>query len=238
MLKDLVNLRRFFQRAGLGLLLAMVAPQVAAQTQSFQTWPEIDTYLKVSSNVRVSFFAATTKENRQGTDAAVGPNIDFFLKPLMKLKRITVFELDQSKNRPLMLRLGYRYMPTTDGPTENRGILEATGRFPLVRGVLLSDRNRADLRFISGEFSWRYRNRLAAERTFAIRSYHFSPYIRAEAYYDGNLHKWSRTTETFGLVFPIRKRAEIEPYYEHQNDSSSAPNRQVNALGLALSLYF
>jgi hypothetical protein len=156
----------------------------------------------------------------------------------MKLKRITVFELDQSKNRPLMLRLGYRYMPTTDGPTENRGILEATGRFPLVRGVLLSDRNRADLRFISGEFSWRYRNRLAAERTFAIRSYHFSPYIRAEAYYDGNLHKWSRTTETFGLVFPIRKRAEIEPYYEHQNDSSSAPNRQVNALGLALSLYF
>jgi hypothetical protein len=238
MLKDLVNLRRFFQGAGLGLLLAMVVLQVPAQTQSFQTWPEIDTYLKVSSNVRVSFFAATTKENRQGTDAEVGPNIDFFLKPLMKLKRITVFELDQSKNRPLMLRLGYRYMPTTDGPTENRGILEATGRFPLVRGVLLSDRNRADLRFISGEFSWRYRNRLAAERTFAIRSYHFSPYIRAEAYYDGNLHKWSRTTETFGLVFPIRKRAEIEPYYEHQNDSSSAPNRQVNALGLALSLYF
>ena len=167
-----------------------------AQNQSYQTWPEIDTYLRVNSSVRLSFFASTTKENRQGTDAEVGPNIDFFLKPLVKLKRITIFDLDQSKDRPLMLRVGYRYMPTTDGPTENRGVLEATGRYPLLRGVLLSDRNRADLRFIAGEFSWRYRNRITAERTFAIRSYHFSPYIRAEVYYDGNLHKWSRTTET------------------------------------------
>ena len=229
---------RCLQTVGLGLLLGILAPRVAAQNQSYQAWPEIDTYLKVNSNVRLSFFASTTKENRQGTDAEIGPNFDFFLKPLVKLKRITIFELDQSKNRPLMLRLGYRYMPSTNGPIENRGILEATGRYPLVRGVLLSDRNRADLRFIAGEFSWRYRNRLMAERTFAIRSYHFSSYIRAEVYYDGNLHKWSRTTETFGLVFPTRKRAEIEPYYEHQNDTSSAPNRQVNALGLALSLYF
>jgi hypothetical protein len=227
-----------FQVAALGLLIAVLASPVAAQPQSYQTWPEIDTYLRLSSDVRASFFAATTKENRQGTDAEVGPNIDFFLKPLMKLKRITIFDLDRSKDRPLMLRLGYRYMPTTNGPTENRGILEATGRYPLVRGVLLSDRNRADLRFIAGEFSWRYRNRLTAERTFAIRSYHFTPYVRAEVYYDGNLHKWSRTAETVGLIFPIRKRAEIEPYYEHQNDTGNAPNRQVNAFGLALSFYF
>jgi hypothetical protein len=42
---------------------------------------------------------------------------------------------------------------------------------------------------------------------------------------------------TGGAVFPIKKRAEIEPYYEHQNDTGKSPNRQVNAAGLSLSLY-
>ena len=88
---------RYLQTVGLGLLLGILAPRVAAQNQSYQAWPEIDTYLKVNSNVRLSFFASTTKENRQGTDAEIGPNFDFFLKPLVKLKRITIFELDQSR---------------------------------------------------------------------------------------------------------------------------------------------
>ncbi len=227
-----------FRGTELGLLLAILSAPLTAQTQSLQAWPEVDTYARLNSNVRVSFFASATKENRQGTDSEIGPNIDFLLKPLLKLKRITIFELDQSKDRPLMLRLGYRYMPTTSGPTENRGILEATGRYPLVRGVLLSDRNRADLRFIDGVLAWRYRNRLTAERTLAMRSYHLTPYLRAEAYYDGNIDKWSRTAESVGCIFPFRERYEVEPYYEHQNDTGTSPNRQVNALGFVLSMYF
>jgi hypothetical protein len=93
-----------------------------AQNQSFQAWPEVDAYFQLNSNVRVSIFDAATRENRQETSAEIGPNIDFFFKPLVKLKRIAIFELDQSKNSLVMLRLGYRYMPTTDGPTEHRGV--------------------------------------------------------------------------------------------------------------------
>jgi Protein of unknown function (DUF2490) len=137
-----------------------------------------------------------------------------------------------------MLRVAYRYMPSTDGPTENRGIVEATGRYPLVGGVLLSDRNDADLRFIDHEFSWRYRNRLTAERTLSLASYHFTPFVRGEVYYDSNFQKWSRTAESLGADFPFLKHYEFEAYYEHQNDTSSAPNRQVNALGISFSLYF
>ena len=122
--------------------------------------------------------------------------------------------------------------------TEHRGLLEATARYPLLRGVLLSDRSRVDFRFIDGEFAWRYRNRISAERALSIRSFHFIPYLRAEAYYDGDVGEWSRTAETVGCIFPFRRRYELEPYYEHQNDTSSAPNRQVNALGLVLSMYF
>ncbi|HEY4931540.1 MAG TPA: DUF2490 domain-containing protein [Terriglobales bacterium] len=224
--------------AALALLVAVLATQLAAQTQSLQGWPEVDTYFNLKSDVRVSFFAAATRENRHGTDAEIGPNIDFYFKPLVKLKRITVFELDPSKSRLLMFRAGYRYMPSTNGPTEHRGLLEATARYPLIRGVLLSDRNRVDLRSIDGELAWRYRNRLTAERTLPLGSYHFTPYIRVEAYYDGNFHKWSRTAESVGCIFPFRKRYELEPYYEHQNETGTAPNRQVNALGLVLSLYF
>ena len=227
-------------RAGFVLLLLFttIESPLTAQIQSVQGWPEVDAYLSLNSNVRLSFFAAATRENREGTSAEIGPNIDFYFKPLVKLKRITVFELDPSKSRLLTLRLGYRYMPETNGPTEHRGLIEATGRYPLVRGVLLSDRNRVDFRFIDGEFAWRYRNRISAERTVSIRSYHFIPYLRAEAYYDSNFQKWSRTAETAGCVFPFRKRYEVEPYYEHQNETGTAPNRQVNALGLVFSMYF
>jgi hypothetical protein len=231
--------RRWGKAAALiGLTVAILASPVAAQTQSPQAWPEIDTYVSLNSDVRVSFFVAATRENRQGASAELGPNIDFYFKPLRKLNRITIFELDQSKSRLVTLRLGYRYMPSTNGPTEHRGLIEATGRYPLVRGVLLSDRNRLDLRSIDGELAWRYRNRISAERTVSIRSYHFTPYLRAEAYYDGNFHKWSRTAETAGCIFPFRKRYEVEPYYEHQNDTGTSPNQQVNALGLVLSMYF
>jgi len=221
---------------GLGLISTILGPSLAAQ--SLQSWPEVDTYVKLNSNVRVSFVGALTRENAEGSSAEIGPNIDFFFKPLVKLKRITVFELDQSKSRPVMLRLSYRYLPAVEGPTEHRVGVEATGRYPLIRGVLLSDRNRADLRYIDGIFSWRYRNRITAERTFSVRSVHFAPYLRAEVFYDSRFEKWSRTALTAGSTFPIGKHFELEWYYEHQNDTAKSPNRQVDGLGYVLSMYF
>jgi hypothetical protein len=231
---DLVALS--FKLVGAISMMLLVSPPAEAQT--YQVWPEISTYVKLNSDVRLYFIASTTRENRKGSSAEIGPNIDFYLKPLVRQEKITIFQLDKSKSRPLLLRLGYRYLPSTDGPSEHRGVLEATGRYPLISGFLVSDRNRADLRFINGEFSWRYRNRLTVERTVSILDYHFSPYVRGEVYFDSNYEKWSRTSETLGSAFPIRQHTEIEIYYEHQNDTSKAPNRQVNAVGLALNLYF
>ena len=48
---------------------------------------------------------------------------------------------------------------------------------------LLTDRNRADLDWKTGNFSWRYRNRLQIERRLAIRSYHPAPYASVELFY-------------------------------------------------------
>jgi hypothetical protein len=41
-----------------------------------------------------------------------------------------------------------------------------------------------------------------------------------------------------GCKFPIRKRFQIDPYYEHENNTGKKPNQQVNALGLILNVYF
>lgn len=220
---------RWLSVIGLALASTILVPPLASQ--SLQSWPEVDAYLRFNSNVRGSFFVALTRENDEGSSVEVGPNIDFFLKSLVKLKRITGFELDQSKSRPAIFRLLYRYKPQIDGPTEHLVGLEATGRYPLIRGVLVSDRNRADLRYIDGAFSWRYRNQLSAERTVAIHGYHFTPYLRAEAFYDSRFEKWSRTALTAGSTFPVGRHFELEWYYEHHNDTANSPNRQVDGLG-------
>ena len=220
------------------VIASILTLSISVVSQTFQFWPEVNNYVKLNDKVRLLFMAQQTRENRTGTDAEIGPNIDIFLKSLLRLKRVTVFQLDQSKSRPLTFRLGYRYMPSTTNPTENRIVIEVTPRYPLIRGVLLTNRNRCDFRFVQGKFSWRYRNRLMAERTIGIRSFHFSPFGRAEAYFDSNYEKFSRTAVDVGSIFPIGKNVELEGYYEHQNDTSKAPNRQTNAVGLVLDLFF
>jgi hypothetical protein len=76
------------------------------------------------------------------------------LKPLVSLKKTTRFDLDDSKSRPLVLAIGYRYLPSPNEPAENRIEPVATFNYPLKAGFLLSDRNRADLDWKSGTFSW------------------------------------------------------------------------------------
>ena len=105
-------------------------------------------------------------------------------------------------------------------------------------GFHLSDRNRADLDWKNGSFTWRYRNKLTLVRTFAIHSYHFIPYVAAEPYYESQYGKWSTTSLFAGCLFPVGKHVEFNSYYEHDNNTGKHPNQQVNSAGLALYLYF
>ncbi len=211
---------------------------VSALGQTKQLWPEIDVYVKINERVRLYFSAAGTKENGESTDADFGASIDFHVQPLLSLKNKQGDHRDESKSKLMLLRAGYHYLPSREGPAESRIVLDAIPRVPLKAGVVATARNRVELRFIDSDFSWRFRNRLGIERNVAIRTYEITPYARAEFYYDGTYHKWSRTALTAGCVFPIRKRSEIEAYYEHQNRTETSPNRQVKAIGVQLNLYF
>jgi len=194
--------------------------------------------VKLKPSIRIGFLTAQSRENGNRTDAELGPSIDFYLKPRTHLKRLAVFELDDSKSRPLFGRFGYRVLPSTEGPLEHRILTEGTPRFPLKAGVVLSDRNRTEFRFLDGQFSWRYRNRLTSERTISLIGYHLTPYMRAEGFYDSRYSKWSRTALVIGSTYPIRKHTEIDTSYELQNDTSGPQHTQLNAIALELNLYF
>jgi Protein of unknown function (DUF2490) len=206
--------------------------------QTFQTLPEIDAYFKLNSRVQVYVQAKETREGGSPTQGEVGPSIEVFLKPWIKLKKPTLFDLNEAKKRVLVFSAGYRYLPSSSAPPANRLRLDLTSNFPMKVNLLISDRNRADLDWQSGNFMWRYRNRLKVERRFTIRSFHPSAYVSAETFYQSQYQKWSTTALYAGGSLPLGKHFEIEPYYEHQNNTGKSPNQQLNQLGLILGLYF
>jgi hypothetical protein len=225
---------------GLLVILLVLHPfvLVCAQTSTTEFLPEVDASLKLNSNVRFVFQAKRTREGGDPTQAELGPSIELYLKPLVKLRKITVFDLDDSKSRVLVLSIGYRYLPSPDKPAVNRMEPVATFHFPMKGGVLISDRNRADLDWSNGNFTWRYRNRLTLERAIKIRSYHPAPYVRAEVFYESQYSKWSTTELYAGCILPVSKHVELDPYYEHENNTGKSPNQKVNAVGFILNLQF
>lgn len=206
--------------------------------QETQFLPEVDVYLKLNSIARLRVQASNTRQGGDPTQLTIGPDLELYVKPLVRLKEVTSFDLDDAKSRPLVITAGYRYLAAPGSPSTNRMELTATSHFPAKPGLLLSDRNRSDLDWSNGKFKWRYRNKLEVEKALAIHSYHPAPYSSVEVYYESQYQKWSTTEIYAGCLFPIRKRFEFDAYYEHQNNTGKSPNRQLHGIGLTLNIYF
>lgn len=209
-----------------------------AHAQTDETLPEVDAYYKIPSGPRILFQAKETREGGEATTAEIGPSIEFSTKPWIRLKGASAFDLDDAKARPVLVSIGYRYLPYPDAPPKNRLEPFVMFRFPMKGKILLSDKDRADLDWRSGGFSWEYRNRLQFERTVSIRKYHMSPYASVELFYQSQYSKWSDTAIYAGCLFPIRKHVQLDPYYEHQNNTGKKPNQQLNQFGFVLNLFF
>lgn len=229
-----------FLRALYCLVLCLVFSfaSVPMQAQSAQFLPEVDTYLTFNPSARVYFQAKDDRDGGDPTQATLGPSVQFFLKPLVRLKKVTTFDLDDAKKRPVEFEIGYRFILAPNTALENRLLTAVTFRFPMKAAILITDRNRADLDWKSGVFTWRYRNKLTLERTFAIHSYHLIPYVAAETYYESQYAKWSTTSLFAGCLLPVGKHVQLNPYYEHDNNTGKHPNQQVNYIGLQVNLYF
>ena len=226
-------------KRGLQLALSILFASIPMNAQTVQFLPELDTYLKLSPMWRVYAQAKDDRDGGDSTQVTNGPSVQLYLKPLFSLKRIVTYDLDEAKQRALVLEAGYRYITAPNAPVENRFLTSVTFHFPIKANLLFTDRNRADLDWKAGVFTWRYRNKSTLERTFAIHSYHLIPYVAFEPYYESQYKKWSTTTEYAGCLLPVGKYVEFNPYYEHENDTGSKKgNKQENYIGLAVYLFF
>jgi hypothetical protein len=119
------------KRYGWLVLTLLIFPSVPASAQTFQFLPEVDTYFKVNSHIRVSTQAKETREGGDPTQAELGPTIEFYLKPLVRLREITSSDPDEAKKRVLVLAVGYRYAPSADAPLTNRLRLDLSSHVPM-----------------------------------------------------------------------------------------------------------
>jgi Protein of unknown function (DUF2490) len=220
------------------LLLLLPCSSAFAQSSTTEFLPEIDANFKLNSYVRFVFQAKDTREGGDPTQAEIGPSVEFYLKPLIRLKDVTRFDLDDAKSRPLVLAVGYRVVTAPGKPVTNRMEPVVTFHVPVTGRILITDRNRADLDWQAGNFTWRYRNRLTVERRFTISNYHPAPYVSAELFYESQYSKISSTNLYAGCLLPVGKHVQFDPYYEHENNTGKRPNEQVNAVGLILNVFF
>ncbi len=216
------------------------AAVTSARGGQLQFLPEFDANFKLNSVIRFNFEAKGDREGGDPLQFQIGPTIQFYLKPLVRLKNVTAFDLNDAKSRFLVLETGFRDVTAPNAQPIGRMIVAAISNFPLKGGFLVSDRNRADLDWQTGHpFTWRYRNRFTVERTVSVSSYHFIPYVAAEPYYESQYAKWSTTALYAGSLFPVGKYVQFDAYFEHQNNTGGKPpNKQDKEVGLALHLYF
>jgi hypothetical protein len=226
-----------------GAFLLLLVPGFAAVAQPLNSlnefWPEFDAYIKLNEKSRIFLmYTATKMENlRTYTDGQTGAYIDFYAVPALRPHLIKY--VDASHSKMLFLRAGYSLSrPKGDAvsPIENMVSVEATGRAHLPAGFLLSDRSRIDFRWVAGNFSDRYRNRIKLERAFNAGRFQLTPFTHAEFYYDFRQRDWTRWRWAAGADWAITRHIVLEGYFLRQDTWRSIP-KLVNATGLTIQFF-
>lgn len=221
--------------------MAVAASAVVAQTESDtrkEWWPETQILVRTSPKTRLFFDVNRSQERESRADAEIQLGV----------------HADYIPTESVWFRVGYRYGRSlgSEGTfREHRILTEQTFKATLPGRIVVSDRNRQDFRFVRGDYSFRYRNRLTVEREVALRSYRFSPYLQGEVYFDSRYRTWNRTRYGAGIVLPLAKphdpgattksklrdHLSLDIYYMHQHDTRSSPTK-TNALGACLVISF
>jgi uncharacterized protein DUF2490 len=224
-------------------LLLVAPPAVNAQepATSNEFWPEIDVYINLKPKIRLFLLGTVSKSvedgelfNARAFESQIGVHVDYI------------------PNHHVILRAGYRFGSsvgeTSEPFREHRLLTEQTLRKMLPGDLLLSDRNREDFRFLKGDFSFRYRNRVTIEREFQLKKRTITPYISGELFYDTRYDIWNRNRWAAGVQTSLRRglvrklllpkrQVILDLYYLRQNDSRS-DTPHVNAIGASLALHF
>jgi hypothetical protein len=202
-----------------------------------QVAPEATAYIDLSSTSRLRLLVLSKWQDGAQVQEQIGSSFDIYFDPIVKLRRIFIFDRDEAKSRAFTISPGYRYLSAGNNPPEHRLLCDVTFRLPLEGGTSLSNQNQIDFRLAGKTYSWLYRNLLQMDRPIEVRHLRFDPYISAEASYNSRYTKWSETALTAGINFPVSKLLRIEGYYQHKNQTGTGPTRKVDTLGLKLNFF-
>ena len=184
----------------------------------------------------------TDASRRDLSDLELSANIEISLLPFAR-RHVWPTRFDNERLKYLQLRTGISYLiyPSDDGEegkSEWRVIGQITPRSHLPLRLLLGFRNRIELRWIDGEFSWRYRPRLSIDREFHLRHFSIVPFGSAEAFWDSRVQDWNRTRYELGAVLPVAHWLATKAYWAYQRNYGSGNDTNTNALGVTVAFYF
>ena len=228
---------RFLGGAAFAALLLAGSARAA---DPWEAWPEANLYRSLGPTTRlylVSAFATAGKEATSRTLDAAG-YLDLTLKPILMP---ALQKEDWRRKRYLWARVGYDHVfkgesgnPVTP---ENRGIVALHARAYLPAGVVFEGRARADLRWIGGDYSTRYRLRIEVNREFSVRDRAVTPYFQAETFYDTRYDGWARQLYQVGAEVQVTEHFRVEPYLARQLDDLPADSG-LYAVGLVARWYY
>jgi len=222
------------------LALSAGATRAAAQTPTTGTafWPAVEAHARIRGNLR---FEVLT-ELKNGEDYSydqwrVGAGLGYQLK---SFRRPHLADIDPQKEHKLLIGGGYEYIESTDASkpgSENRLTVGVTPRARPPGGLLVSDRNRFEFRWVDGAYSTRYRNKIMIERITQHRHLQFAPYLSAEFFYDIAKDSWNQAQYAVGISWPYKRILKLDTYYLYQDCTTCSP-RYLDVAGLTLKYFY
>jgi hypothetical protein len=220
--------------------LLSIVSNAQGQTSSTakEFWPKLTATVELRSKTRVQFWwQRQDGEDFDFNESKVGAVVSFRMKRIVKPHHR---DIDEENEHTLVLGAGYEYLQTVQNDTtkrEHRIIMQSTPRYLHDTGLLFQDRNRVELRWVDGNFSARYRNKLTIQRGLKLDKIRFTPYASGELFYDGNHHSWNQNQYSFGVQLPYKNRLMVDIYYLRQNCTTCSQD-PLNVVGVTLNLYF
>jgi hypothetical protein len=226
------------------LVAWLVAARAASAQPSYEFWPEIDTWLRLSPAWRLSLFVPISKNlETHYREGNLIPQVDYAFGTAHRERRL--MDEDRARNMKFfLLRGGYLGGKSLDDRgeayTEHTAFAEVHVRIPIKGGILLSHRLRSDLRWLgqdNPEFSYRWRYRLMVEKELTAGHVSFVPYVNAEPYYDSRYDTVNRIRLIGGTSVAWSPRTALEVNGTYQYDSHSS-TKEILALNVILHVFF
>jgi len=226
----------------LALVAALVLSPGVVYAQSgdpVEFWGELNLFKKVNPTTRLYFVVADTKgKESEFRTVDLAGFVDLTLGPQLPRRRQ---KQDWQTRKYLWVRIGYDHIFKAENQTrtaqENRGIVALYGRVHLPGAILFEARPRADLRWIGGSYSTRYRLRFEVNRDFTVLDRVVTPYFQAEYFYDTRYDGWSRDLYQMGAEIGVTGHFRVEPSVVRQLDKLPSPSG-LYALTLVARWYY